>query len=109
MTWSIETLNATVDQEIEALPVDMRARLVRIAELIATVGLENVREPHIKHLEGLLWEMRLKGKDGISRALYVTARKKRVVLVRVFIKKTEKTPRREIEIALTRAKEVKND
>ncbi len=109
MTWTIETLNTTVDEEIEALPVDMRARLVRIAELIATVGLENVREPHIKHLEGLLWEMRLKGKDGISRALYVTARKKRVVIVRVFIKKTEKTPRREIEIALTRAKEVEND
>ncbi len=109
MTWSIETLNATVDQEIEALPVDMRARLVRIAELIANVGLENVREPHIKHLEGLLWEMRLKGKDGISRALYVTARKKRVVIVRAFIKKTEKAPRREIEIALTRAKEVEND
>jgi len=109
MTWTIETLNTTVDEEIEALPVDMRARLVRIAELIATVGLENVREPHIKHLEGPLWEMRLKGKDGISRALYVTARKKRVVIVRVFIKKTEKTPRREIEIALTRAKEVEND
>lgn len=109
MTWTIETLNTTVDEEIEALPVDMRARLVRIAELIATVGLENVREPHIKHLEGPLWEMRLKGKDGISRALYVTARKKRVVIVRVFIKKTEKAPRREIEIALTRAKEVEND
>lgn len=109
MTWTIETLNATVDEEIEALPVDMRARLVRIAELIATVGLENVREPHIKHLQGPLWEMRLKGKDGISRALYVTTRKKRVVIVRVFIKKTEKIPRREIEIALTRAKEVEND
>lgn len=109
MTWIIETLNATVDEEIEALPVDMRARLVRIAELIATIGLENVREPHIKHLEGPLWEMRLKGKDGISRAMYVTARKKRMVIVRVFIKKTEKTPRREIEIALTRAKEVEND
>jgi phage-related protein len=51
----------------------------------------------------------MKGKDGISRALYVTARQKRVVIVRVFIKKTEKTPRREIEIALTRAMEVSND
>lgn len=109
MTWTIETLNATVDEEIEALPVDMRARLVRIAELVATVGLENVREPHIKHIEGPLWEMRIKGKDGISRALYVTARKKRAVIVRVFIKKTEKTPRREIEIALTRAREVQDD
>jgi len=109
MTWIIETLNTTVDAEIEALPVDMRARLVRIAELIAAVGLENVREPHIKHIEGQLWEMRMKGKDGISRALYVTARKKRLVIVRVFIKKTEKTPRREIEIALTRAREVQDD
>jgi phage-related protein len=106
MTWTVESLNAIVDEEIEALPVDMRARLVRIASLIATAGLENIREPHIKHIEGQLWEMRMKGKDGISRALYVTAKQKRVVIVRVFIKKTEKTPRREIEIALKRAKEV---
>lgn len=109
MTWTIETLNTSVDAEIEALPIDMRARLVRIAELIAVVGLDNVSEPHIKHIEGQLWEMRMKGKDGISRALYVTARKKRVVIVRVFIKKTEKTPRREIEIALTRARELQDD
>jgi phage-related protein len=109
MTWTVETLNVTVDKEIEALPADMRARLVRIAELIATAGLENVHAPHIKHIEAQLWEIRLKGKDGISRALYVTARQKRVVIVRVFIKKTEKMPRREIEIALTRAREVQND
>lgn len=109
MTWTVETLNATVDEEIEALPADMRARFVRIAELIAMSGLENVHQPHIKHIEGQIWEMRMKGRDGISRALYVTAKKKRVVIVRAFIKKTEKTPRREIEIALTRAKEVQND
>jgi phage-related protein len=69
----------------------------------------NVHQPHIKHIEAEIWEMRMKGRDGISRALYVTARKKRVVIVRVFIKKTEKTPRREIEIALTRGKEVQDD
>lgn len=62
MTWTVETLNTTVDKEIEALPADMRARLVRIAELIATAGLENVHAPHIKHIEAQLWEMRLKGK-----------------------------------------------
>jgi phage-related protein len=109
MTWTVETLNTTVDEEIEALPADMRARLVHIAHLIAMSGLENVHQPHIKHIEGPIWEMRMKGRDGISRALYVTARKQRVVIVRVFIKKTEKTPRREIEIALTRAKEVQDD
>ena len=63
-------------------------------------------EPHVKHLEGPLWEMRMKGKDGISRAIYVTARGWRVVVVRVFIKKTQKTPQREIDLALERAKEV---
>jgi len=47
----------------------------------------------------------MKGKDGISRADYVTARGRRVVVVRVFVKTTSKTPRREIEIALQRAKE----
>ncbi len=106
MNWTVETLNTRVDEEIEALPADMRARLSRIAALITTVGLENVREPHIKHIEGQLWELRIKGKDGISRAIYVTAKSKRLVIVRVFIKKTEKTPRSEIEIALQRAQEI---
>ncbi len=107
MSWIVETLNETVDEELAALPVDMRARFTRIAFLIESMGLERVREPHVKHLEGPLWEIRMTGKDGISRALYVTAKGKRVVVVRVFWKKTQKTPRREIELALKRAKEVK--
>jgi phage-related protein len=50
--------------------------------------------------------MRMKGRAGIARAAYVTAVGKRIVVVHVFVKKTQKTPRREIEIALRRAKEV---
>ena len=84
----------------------MRARFVRISELIAAVGLDRVGAPHIRHLTGPLWEMRMNGRDGISRALYVTVRDKRLVVVRVFVKKTRRTPRREIDIALQRAKEV---
>jgi phage-related protein len=106
MNWTVETLNETVDEELNALPADMRARFSRVAFLIESVGLEKVREPHIKHLEGPLWEMRMTGKDGISRALYVTVKNRRVVVVRVFVKKTQKTPRREIELALKRAEEV---
>ena len=48
----------------------------------------------------------MNGKDGISRAVYVTAKGRRVVVVRVFVKKTQKTPQREIDLALQRAKEV---
>ena len=106
MEWSVETLNATVDEELEALPSDMRARFVRISELIAAVGIDRVGGPHVRHLTGPLWEMRLRGREGISRALYVTVRDKRVVVVRVFVKKTRRTPRREIELALRRAGEV---
>ena len=107
MAWSVETLNETVDAELAELPLDMRARLVRISELIESVGLPNVKEPHVRHIRGQLWEIRLKGKAGIARALYVTAKEQRVVIVRAFIKKTEKTPTGEINLALQRAKELK--
>jgi phage-related protein len=107
MNWTVETLNAIVDTELEALPADMRARFVHITRLIEEFGLERVHEPHVKHLRGSLWEMRLTGRDGISRALYVTAVGRRVVVVRVFIKKTQGTPNREIELALKRAKEIR--
>ena len=106
MSWTVETLNASVDEELNALPPDMRARLALIALLIENVGLENVREPHIKHLEGPLWEMRIIGKHGIARAIYVTATKQRVIIVRAFVKKTQKTPRREIELALRQTAEI---
>lgn len=106
MSWTVETLNETVDVEVEILPADMRARLARIAKLIEEKGLERVGEPHVKHIEGRLWEMRLRGRSGISRALYVTAAGRRVVIVRAFTKRTEKTPRGEIVLALARAKSV---
>ena len=80
---------------------------MRVVHLIESVGLERVREPYVEHLEGPLWEIRMKGKDGIARAAYVTATGYRVVVVRIFPKKTEKTPRREIELALARAKDVR--
>ena len=97
-----------MDAELEGLPADMLARFHYISQLIEEFGLEKVREPHVKHLRGSIWEMRMKGKDGISRALYVTAVGKRVVVLRVFIKKAQKTPSREIELALKRAKEIKS-
>ena len=58
-------------------------------------------------LEGKLWELRLSGRAGIARALYVTAIGQRIVVLRAFVKKTQKTPRSEIEIALHRAKEIR--
>jgi len=104
--WRVEILSEAVAAEISALPADMQARFLRLAERIAQAGLESLGEPHVRHLEGKLWELRLTGRDGIARALYVTAIGRRVVIVRAFVKKTQKTPRAEIELALQRAKEI---
>jgi hypothetical protein len=57
------------------------------------VGLERIRQPHVKHLQDELWEMRFSGRDGIGRAIYVTATGRRVVVVHAFVKKTQTTPR----------------
>lgn len=105
MTWTIETLDARVDAEIADLSADMRARLVRISTLLAEFGPSQVREPYIKPLGRKLWEMRLIGKDGIARAVYIAATGQRLIILHVFIKKTQKTPKVAIETALRRAEE----
>ncbi|MCY3605864.1 MAG: type II toxin-antitoxin system RelE/ParE family toxin [Rhodospirillaceae bacterium] len=106
MVWRVQTLNDAVDREFDALPADMRARFVRMCQLVASVGLDRMGAPHVRHVTGPLWEMRLAGRDGIARALYVAATGRRVVVVRVFVKKARRTPRREIDVALKRAREV---
>ncbi len=104
--WTVGFLNDAAIAELMALSVEMQASFRRIAEMIEAGGLEKMREPYVKHVQGKLWEMRLKAPDGIARSVYVTASGRRVIVLRTFVKKTEKTPRREIEIALQRAKEV---
>jgi phage-related protein len=106
MTWKVEFLDEGVAADLSAMPADIRANFRRIVELIGAVGLDRVREPYVKHLEGPVWEMRMRGKDGIARAAYVATKGRRIVVVHVFAKRTQKTPRRDIETALRRAKEV---
>lgn len=99
-------MDARVAAELAGQPEDIRAKFVRISNAIEVHGLERVREPYVKHLQGPLWEMRMTGRDGIARAIYVTSSGQRVVVVRIFAKKTQKIPRRELDIALARAKEI---
>lgn len=106
MRWTVETFDAA-DVEIEALPPGLQARLIRLMEAVETVGLEQLREPHVKHLEGKLWELRAKASEGIARGIYVTVTGRRVIVLHVFVKKTQKTPKGALEIARERMKEVK--
>jgi phage-related protein len=70
-------------------------------------GLDALPRDTVDHLDDKLWELLIRGKDGISRAIYVTASGQRVVIVRVFIKKTQKTPNKELRLARERAKDVR--
>lgn len=106
MNWSIEFCGKPVEDELSALPTDMLTRLLRISDLLREVGPPKVGMPYVRPLESKLWEMRLKGRSGIGRAIYSALPGRRLVILHVFIKKTQKTPRSAIHLALTRLKEM---
>ncbi len=107
MSWTIDFVNVAAEAELNRLPLDMRTYFGRLTDLIRDYGISAMREPYAKHLSGKLWELRLKGRDGIARSIYVTASGQRVIVLRTFVKKTEKTPPRELDIAFARMKEIR--
>lgn len=104
--WSVEYL-AKAARERDELPFDMRARLYRMVEAISLSGFVDLPRDWVKPLGNKLWELRITGKDGIARAIYITAKENRLVIVRIFVKKSQRTPPHEIALARQRAKEVK--
>ena len=105
MKWTVETVSA-VDAEMAALPVALRVRLIRLLETVENVGLEALGAPHVRHLEGKLWELRVRAEGGIARGIYVTAAGRRVVVLHVFAKKSRKTPRHALATARQRMRQV---
>ncbi|MEW6444517.1 MAG: type II toxin-antitoxin system RelE/ParE family toxin [Pseudomonadota bacterium] len=103
MAWKVELI-PEADAELMATPPDIRARFLHIAGLLQDFGPQHVGMPHIRPLEGKLWEMRMTGRDGIARAVYVARVGQRLTVLHVFSKKTQKTPRRAIDTALERMK-----
>ncbi len=105
MKWNIDVHPKAVP-EINSLPVDMRAKLTRLLELIEQVGPFGLRESHVKSLGNKLMEIRLTGRQGISRVIYIVLAEKKVSLLHAFIKKTQKTPASALECAIKRLKEM---
>ncbi|MBK1735843.1 hypothetical protein CKO15_11255 [Halorhodospira abdelmalekii] len=102
--WKVRVV-AAAQKEIKELPADLQARYLRLADLIQEHGLGALGMPHARHVDGKLWELRLKGRDGIARALYVCTAQREVLVLHAFVKKSQKTPRRAIEIAKKRWEE----
>lgn len=99
--WTV-ALHPQAESELLALPSDMQARFIRIAELLEDMGPQRVGLPHIRPLEGKLWEMRMQGRDGIARAVYAAVHGRRLLVLHVFVKKTQTTPRSALDTARKR-------
>ena len=109
MKWIVRTVNSDAEEELKSLPSDLKAKFLRVSELIETLGPMRVGMPHVKFLGNKLWEMRLKGRTGISRSIFIIVTGKEVVILNTFIKKTQKTPTKELNLAKERLKRWKNE
>jgi phage-related protein len=91
------------------MPVEIRAKLSRILELMQEVGPQELREPHVKSLGQKLMEILLTGNAGIAKIIYVTKTNKKTLLLHAFRKKTQKTPIQALECAFRRLKEIDDE
>ena len=107
MDYSIEFYSESVAEEILGLPDTLAARYVVLTRRIVAVG-PNLGTPHTDAFGEGLFELRLRGQEGIARVFFCVLVGRRVMMLHSFIKKTQKTPQREIEIARKRMKEVKH-
>lgn len=105
MSWTIDYYSEEVRLEIDSLPPDIRASYARLTELLEEFGLE-LRMPHSRAMGRGLFELRPRGREGIARVFYCMKVGKRIVVLHSFVKKTQETPKRELEITRRRQKEV---
>jgi phage-related protein len=107
MTYTINYYSETVQQDIMRLPYSLAGRYVALTKRMVEAG-ANLGEPHTQAMGSGLFELRLKGAEGIARVFYCTLVGQRIVMLHSFVKKTQKTPAKELTLAKNRMKEIKN-
>jgi len=108
MEYEISYYSEAVQDEILNLPDTLAARYVVLTRRMVALG-PNLGEPHTKAMKGGLFELRLRGAEGIARVFYCTQVGRRIVMLHSFVKKTNRTPPRELDTAMSRLKEVKHE
>jgi len=105
MSYEIEYFHPGIEADIDRWPTSIKADFRRISQLLVEYG-PQVRMPNTRAMGGGLFEMRPKGRDGIGRGFYCYLKGKKIVIVHSFIKKSQKTPQKELQLARKRAQEV---
>ncbi|MCE2998290.1 MAG: type II toxin-antitoxin system RelE/ParE family toxin [Betaproteobacteria bacterium] len=108
MSWHVHFYNKALQEEILRLPPGFVARFLRYAERMDIHG-PDLGMPHTRAMGKGLLELRLKAAEGIARVFYCTLVERRIVMLHQFVKKTEKSPPRELDIARRRMMEIKHD
>jgi phage-related protein len=106
--FTITYFSEIVQEQILSLPDSLAARYVVLTRRMQVLG-AHLGEPHTKAIGRGLFELRLKGPDGIARVFFCTLTGKRIVMLHGFVKKTDRTPARELEVARARLKEVRHE
>lgn len=108
MNWTIVFFDSSVETETFALPPKILAKMLHIFELIEMAGAQ-LGEPYTKPLNDGLFEVRAKAKEGIGSSIYCYQKGQTIIILHTFVKKDQKTPKRDFEIALKRKKEIDNE
>ena len=107
MNWTLSFYSDRLEAELQALPTGFLARFLRYAERMEIVG-PDLGMPHTRAMGDGLFELRLKAAEGIARVFYCTVVERRIVFLHQFVKKSNKTPAKELKVARARMREVKN-
>ena len=105
MSWKVTFFNSKVKDETLKFPAGILANYLHILEIIEEFG-PTIGKPYTAPMGNGLFEIRAKGKEGIGRSLFCTVKEKEIIILHSFIKKTQKTPKRELDKARNRMKEL---
>jgi len=110
MKWQVNYFTAKngikpVKEWIDTLDIKLKVKIFRAFELLEEFNI-NLKAPYVKPLEDKLYELRIKDSKGIYRIIYFSYTNKQFIMLHGFVKKTQKTPKKEIELAKKRMMEV---
>ena len=105
MKWKITFYNDKVEVQTLNLPSGILANFLHIAEMIEELG-PNLGRPYVGTLGAGLFEIRAKGREEIGRSIYCTVKGREVIILHSFVKKSQKTPKKDLDLARKRMKEI---
>jgi phage-related protein len=107
MSWKVTFYSVALEDEMLRLPASFVARFLRYARRMEVYG-PDLGMPKTRAMGEGWFELRLKAGEGNARVFYCTLVGRRIVMFDQFIKKSEKTPLRELDVARKRLKEIKD-